>query len=363
MVFLFLNFGLKCAQLTAIRLSDVCDEAFGIKDTLVVDQRILEISDACRVFLEAWVSRHQKKADLSTRLFFSRQKNETGGLGRCIVRRLISGVLRDAGIPDTNPFLVLRRTAAWNKYIELKGDHAALSEWFGRAHGLATIQLLWQDGKPEPKFDVLRSGDDLQDRELMGEFESENVELTEQSRILDDENRRLKAENLFLRARIEMLEEANRDIRKSKTVEHPTCMADVAAWVSAMFSEQIILHGAAIESLEDSPFSDVADVCDTFGLLAGSFFSHYTGADWRTVETALASTRIYFQHKTSDSTTSNCAGYTRLFDGRKWTLSKHLCLGSSRDPKRCFRLYFDWDAASGKIIVFHAGRHLDTRDT
>lgn len=50
--------------------------------------------------------------------------------------------------------------------------------------------------------------------------------------------------------------------------------------------------------------------------------------------------------------------YYPLYKGGKIDIGRHLGIGSSRNPERCFRIHFHFDESSQQIVVHHAGRHL-----
>ena len=62
----------------------------------------------------------------------------------------------------------------------------------------------------------------------------------------------------------------------------------------------------------------------------------------------------------SGITAGKCDGYERIHGGKKYILDKHIQLGTARDPWFCFRIYFEWEPELEKIIILHAGEHLDT---
>jgi hypothetical protein len=62
---------------------------------------------------------------------------------------------------------------------------------------------------------------------------------------------------------------------------------------------------------------------------------------------------------TSEITLGKNSGYEALYKNKKVIGKKHVGIGNSRDPQRCFRLYFDWDDEHNKFIIVNAGAHLD----
>lgn len=51
------------------------------------------------------------------------------------------------------------------------------------------------------------------------------------------------------------------------------------------------------------------------------------------------------------------------YNGRRIMLDRHLCRGSSTDPRRCMRIYFFWDAKDKKVVIGHLPTHLPNRMT
>ena len=55
--------------------------------------------------------------------------------------------------------------------------------------------------------------------------------------------------------------------------------------------------------------------------------------------------------------------YFVRYAGRRMELDRHLKKGNSREPRRCFRLYFFWDNDEQQVVVGWMPSHLDTRIT
>lgn len=55
--------------------------------------------------------------------------------------------------------------------------------------------------------------------------------------------------------------------------------------------------------------------------------------------------------------------YFVRYAGRRMELDRHLKKGNSREPRRCFRLYFFWENDEQQVVVGWMPSHLDTRIT
>ena len=56
--------------------------------------------------------------------------------------------------------------------------------------------------------------------------------------------------------------------------------------------------------------------------------------------------------------------FTVEWDRSRLTLDRHVKNRSgTRDPKRCFRLYFSWDEATRQVVIGHLPGHMNTPGT
>ena len=78
------------------------------------------------------------------------------------------------------------------------------------------------------------------------------------------------------------------------------------------------------------------------------------------VDQALLDAGMEYSPSMSESTMGRYVGYDAKYKGRSADFNKHIKIGSTRDPTRCFRIHFEWDAADARIVVHHAGKHLTT---
>ena len=138
-------------------------------------------------------------------------------------------------------------------------------------------------------------------------------------------------------------------------------LAEVAATVEEEMSDRIVLTNRAGRSIKESPYRDAANAYRAFELLHAQFFSMCMGESGREeVDQALLDAGMEYSPSMSESTMGRYVGYDAKYKGRSADFNKHIKIGSTRDPTRCFRIHFEWDAADARIVVHHAGKHLTT---
>lgn len=142
----------------------------------------------------------------------------------------------------------------------------------------------------------------------------------------------------------------------------PGSLTDVLERVEDQYADRMVLTRRARKSLRESPYADPPMALTAFDLLADVMYRHLAGEmDYETVSKAMLTKGIVYAPRMSEVTMGRYPGYAATWNGRPADMSRHLKLGTSRDPSHCMRIHFDWDESEQKIIVHHAGRHLPTR--
>lgn len=178
----------------------------------------------------------------------------------------------------------------------------------------------------------------------------------------DDELRSLRYQLDCERVRAQSLErQAHNAALQADEVPILGSMEELGDYINDHLSDRIIVTGAAMRSMKDSPYRNTQLALECIQVLANEFRAAY--AEGRRMEGAIESLsrlRVEFKPRMSPSTMGRFSDYERSYKGRRADMNKHLCLGSSFDPEESCRIHFDWDAEEGKIVIHHAGRHLDT---
>lgn len=169
---------------------------------------------------------------------------------------------------------------------------------------------------------------------------------------------------LNLRARVEMLEKALASGSSPKEPEIPKGLNDFEQWCDKHLAGFVEVLPRAKDAAKKSKYEDTALLYKALLLLRDyyvpmrRFGSSKADAfkqacsDLNIEETQTFAGTRYGEHGDM---------YRVRYAGKPHLLDRHLKRGSARDVRRCFRLYFFWDADSEQAVVGWLPSHLDTR--
>lgn len=195
-----------------------------------------------------------------------------------------------------------------------------------------------------------------------------------EGRLLDTEeaNEGLKQQIADLDKKIRTLQFQLKQARDSSASEEaaqetelgPDSLAEMTSALQSCYGDQLEITGNAERTMKKSPYEDVGRAWSAFKVLATHFYGAFT--QQLQMQDAIEELRLVpgeYAGNNSKVTAGRFDGYERSHNGKKYILNKHIGLGNARDPRHCFRLYFEWDPDRRKIVVLHAGEHLDTLST
>ena len=216
--------------------------------------------------------------------------------------------------------------------------------------------------------------------EIVESYENDRLAAQKQAEDLEYRLLQLEDSNSELREKIHELEKQIRtkdfQIRRLESASSPEPtqadqrppapeeMAGFPAALAMHYRDQIVLTNHAESTLKKSDFEKVDEAWQAFQILASHF--HPAMANGERIQEAIEQVQSIparYSGNNSEVTAGKCDGYERMHEGRKYTLNKHIAIGNARDPRYCFRLYFEWEPEIGKIIVLHAGPHLQTQSS
>ena len=123
---------------------------------------------------------------------------------------------------------------------------------------------------------------------------------------------------------------------------------------------RVVLTTRAEKSLGDSPYQNISKVRECFRILADGYHRVYANGD--SLQSAIDMGLPFGIDFKSDSSLKTKGQYKSLYyplyKGKKVDIGRHLGIGDSRFPERCFRVHFHFDEDNQQIVVHHAGRHL-----
>lgn len=192
------------------------------------------------------------------------------------------------------------------------------------------------------------------------------------ARANEDENRRLRAQNLTLAYDLKALRKARGEI----SIPIPENYSELPRWVDSYFADRLFLHSRAIRGLKNATFKNIALVYDALKLLAEAYWAMRANQDpnqWQALSTDWEHgiKRLGLEYN-SQSIAQNRLGeyretYTidyRVGQSSRQVLGPHLKGGSNtKDDRYCMRIYFFWDDDRQLVVIGHLPTHLDTRAT
>jgi len=284
---------------------------------------------------------------------------------------------RIEGWPDGGPeayvrFLVdqsLARTVS-------RGDALEAVPSFAKVRELATKRRLAaarQAGTSDKELLVLADQEIVELRGQLDEQERTFSELLrtaegERDRTVQD-NEALKSRLAALRYRVEQLEEQSRARGDSAEIEAPpTSLDDFEDWCDRHLGGAVEVHARAYQAVKKSEYENVALIYQTLLLLRDLYvpMRRHGGMERKSAfEDACRELGLDEQPTFSGNHWGEEGETYRVRrGGRSRLLERHLKNGgNTRDPRRCFRLYFYWDDEDEQVVVGWLPSHLDSRAT
>jgi hypothetical protein len=192
---------------------------------------------------------------------------------------------------------------------------------------------------------------------LTHEAEELQSQIDQAWQLSEDESSRAEASERQLHAswaRIETLEDA---LSKSGTAldaaPDPTTWDEFAEWCDAIFSGKLALAPSARRGLRKALFQDVAVAANCVRWLAEDARNRFVDGGG-----ALANIPVF-----DGITNAPCGGdeYTFDYQGRRLSANWHLKNGgNTRQPERCLRIYYTFDAQYRQIVVSDMPAHIRT---
>lgn len=174
------------------------------------------------------------------------------------------------------------------------------------------------------------------------------------------ELRQIKASYMALQARLDAVLAEH---PKSAEAIFPDSLDEIESWAQAHLSGQVELHPKAIKAARGSDFKDVALVYNALLMMRNLYvpmrriggIEHKNAFEQRLGELGLENTPCFAQ----ENKAKNFGGayFVRYQDSTR-ELDWHLKGSNSRDERLGFRLYYFWDAETGRVVVGYFPGHL-----
>jgi hypothetical protein len=174
--------------------------------------------------------------------------------------------------------------------------------------------------------------------------------------------------NRHLRFRIEQQEQQIKaKSGRAVVAPLPNSLTNFADWCAANLSGSVEIHNRAFQGVNKSEYEDVSLIYKSLLVLRDYYVPmRREGGLERKRDYEKACQDLGLEEApTFAGARAGEEGDTYFvrYAGRRIELDRHLKKGNSREPRRCFRLYFFWDNDEQQAVVGWTPSHLDTRIT
>ena len=194
------------------------------------------------------------------------------------------------------------------------------------------------------------------------------IELAEEDRVQAVEDaQRLRSQNMFLRQRIESLEGDLVESGGAVKPNIPSNLEDFETWCHEILAGTVQLHNRALQGAKKSKYEDSELIYRALLLLRDYYVPmRREGGEerWRKFQEACQELGVSEDASITVSRSGEQGeSYYIRYGGQRRLMDRHLKKGTSRDERRCFRLYFFYDDEDQEVVVGWLPSHLDTRST
>ncbi|MGN6122278.1 MAG: hypothetical protein ACTHOJ_04900 [Sphingomonas oligoaromativorans] len=187
------------------------------------------------------------------------------------------------------------------------------------------------------------------DAEWITELENDNIELKTKADTYE-------AQANAARLRIQQLEQVLRQKGQATSITEPMPQAwgEIADWCDRNFPGRLVLTSHARREVKSPDFEDIELTGRTLSWLAD---------EYRTARMEGGDAALPDYHLEPGVRNCPCGGdtYETTWKSKKRNVDWHVKNGgSTRDPTRCFRVYYFWDDHGKQVVVDHLPGHQTT---
>lgn len=174
-----------------------------------------------------------------------------------------------------------------------------------------------------------------------------------------------RAASFNLRARIEFLEASLNERSISTDEKLPQKYSELASWVNRNFAGKLRLAPRAERMLKTATYEKIEDICEALRLLATVYRNAKMGfCDHSKFVEGYQKLHLEESKSVSKSTAGQHGDeYYVVYGGDRVFLDRHLKKGTSKDRRRCMRIYYFFDDEAQTVVVGALPHHLDTSAT
>ncbi len=189
-------------------------------------------------------------------------------------------------------------------------------------------------------------------------------------RAAEAENKTLLDQVAAMTAELDALKNAKPVVTRAEISSLFPPLSEVQRWAQEAFPEELLITRRAAKAALGSVYADPDLVYKALILLARQkrnmlIYTELTkGGQSRDLrgEFATRARELHLEDGISINRPSAAQfgeTYFVTHEGERFFLDRHLRRGGTRDPRRCFRLYYTYDAATERIVVGHLPSHLE----
>lgn len=136
------------------------------------------------------------------------------------------------------------------------------------------------------------------------------------------------------------------------------CLRDMMA--DPTWNSRIDVQRSAIESASKSPYNRIGRLSEALiGLaLYAQLRRNPCGLTPRELANQAGLSNVYRERISRHTANKYGDEYRFPYKGGKVLMQEHLTLGGGSNDEQCLSIHFLWDAARGRLVIGHVGRHL-----
>ena len=185
------------------------------------------------------------------------------------------------------------------------------------------------------------------------------------SQELEKEREQARTDIFGLNSRIAYLQDALNKGGRVEDISYPEDLDELEDWANKHLSGSVHILNRAYRAAKKSEFEDPAFVYRVLHILRDHYVPMKKGLKGNEEfvdacdELGIEETPTFRGNRYGEEGDT----YFVKHRGRRILLGQHIKKGNTRNPRRCFRVYFFWDDDDQQVVVGWLPSHLDSRIT
>lgn len=302
---------------------------------------------------------------LANQILFWKEDGQTGehAFSKFLINKIAGRNIRDR--MDWGKLIFLRDAKARAREIERMHAEERLNDLLARTVETEELSAMIEETQVAHQREMHDA------KALVTYWETEAEKYNDDAIDAQNRKREVLEENHALRSRIEYLQYALEEKTGKSSddeIEIPSSYDKIPDWIRKNFAGRLILHNRALQGLKDAAFMDVKLVCECLLCLARDYRNmKIYGKGKNEFEKVIMELQIEDGLSTSDESAGMHGDEYDVrypqHSNKKRRMERHLCKGTSRDPRYTMRIYYFWDEETNQVVVGWLPGHLKTRNS